>query len=106
MWLRPRTEILPPDVRWLEFHDDTKQSVTAVGVGLLNLVYVEGALLALILGHARRPSGIRWAGLLISFLLLRSAFLAALEDAEPPCTLQRYPVVILFTPSVLGDLRP
>src|SRR5258708_3130423 len=83
MWLRPRTEILPPDVRWWEFHDDTQQSVIAVGFGLLNLAYVAGTLLAIIRGQARgqargrarTPSGIRWAGLFSSFLLLRSVFL-------------------------------
>ena len=109
MWLRPRTEILPPDVRWWEFNDDTKQSVLAVGFGLLNLTYVAAALLALIRaqarGQARTPSGIRWAGLLISFLLLRSAFLGTLENPEPRYTLECYPVVILFTSRVLADLR-
>jgi len=101
MWLRPRTEILPPDVRWWEFHDDTKQSVLAVGFGLLNLAYVAAALLALILGQARRPSGIRWAGLLISFLLLRSAFLGTLENPEPRYTLECYPAIIVLASSLL-----
>src|ERR1700686_1604230 len=53
MWLRPRTEILPPDVRWWEFNDDAKQSVIALGFGLLNLAYVAAALLALIRAQAR-----------------------------------------------------
>jgi len=106
MWLRPRTEILPPDVRWWEFHDDTKQSVLAVGFGLLNLAYVAAALLALILGQARgkarRPSGIRWAGLLVSFLLLRSAFLGTLENPEPRYTLECYPAIIVLASSLLS----
>jgi len=105
MWLRPRTEILPPDVRWWEFHDDTKQSVIAVGFGLLNLVYVAAALLALIRvparGQARTPSGIRWAGLLVSFLLLRSAFLGTLENPEPRYTLECYPAIIVLASSLL-----
>ena len=109
MWLRPRTEILPPDVRWWEFHDDTKQSIIAVGFGLLNLAYVAAALLALIRvqarGQARMPSGIRWAGLVVSFVLLRSVFLGTLENPEPRYTLECYPVVILFTCRVLADLR-
>src|SRR6266478_4726450 len=109
MWLRPRTEILPPDVRWWDFNDDTKQSVIAVGFGLLNLAYVAAALLALIRvqarGQARAPSGIRWAGLLISFLLLRSAFLGTLENPEPRYTLECYPVVILLTVTLLSEWR-
>ena len=99
MWLRPRTEVLPPDVRWWEFNDDTKQSVMAVGFGLLNLVYVTAALLALV----RKPSGIRWVGLLVGFLLLRTAFLGTLENPEPRYTLECYPVVILCAAAYLAN---
>jgi 4-amino-4-deoxy-L-arabinose transferase-like glycosyltransferase len=98
MWLRPRTELLPPDVRWWEFNDDTKQSVMAVGFGLLNLAYVALALGALV----RRPSGVRWAGLLVCFLLLRSAFLGTLENPEPRYTLECYPVVIVCAAACLA----
>jgi 4-amino-4-deoxy-L-arabinose transferase-like glycosyltransferase len=107
MWLRPRTELLPPDVRWWEFNDDTKQSVLAVGFGLLNLIYVVAALWALIrLASVRRPSAVRWAGLLVCFLLLRSAFLGTLENPEPRYTLECYPVVIVLAASVLPRKMP
>src|SRR6202140_3448300 len=107
MWLRPRTEILPPDVRWWEFNDDTKRSVIAVGFGLLNLAYVAAALLALIRAQARgqesTPSGIRWAGLLLSFLLLRSAFLGTLKTPEPRYTLECYPAIIVLAASLVAS---
>jgi hypothetical protein len=90
MWLRPRTELLAVDPRWWEFNDDWKHSLIAVGFGLLNLAYVGTALWVLVW----RRSGIRWAGLLICFLLLRSAFLATLENPEPRYTLEFYPAVI------------
>ncbi len=101
MWLRPRTEILPPDVRWWEFNDDTKQSVLAVGFGLLNLAYLAAALLALV----RSPSGVRWAGLLVGFLLLRSVFLGTLENPEPRYTLECYPVVIVCAAAFLARAK-
>jgi peptidoglycan/LPS O-acetylase OafA/YrhL len=102
MWLRPRTELLPPDPRWWEFHDDAKQSVLAVGFGVLNLAYVAAALLALLHRKSRRPSAIRWAGLLVSFLLLRSAFLGTLENPEPRYTLECYPAIIVLASLLLA----
>jgi len=106
MWLRPRTEILPPDPRWWEFNDDRKQSAMAVGFGLLNLAYVATALLAVVYRptrkSSRRPPGIRWAGLLVAFVLLRSAFLGTLENPEPRYTLECYPVVILWAAASLA----
>jgi hypothetical protein len=92
VWLRPRTEMLPPDVRWWEFNDDTRRSVVAVGFGLLNLAYIALALFA----FTCRRSEIRWAELLATFLLLRSAFLATMENPEPRYTLECYPVIIVL----------
>jgi hypothetical protein len=97
MWLRPRTETLPPDVRWWEFNDDAKRSTVAVGFGVLNLAYVTAALLALVC----RRSSIRWSGLLVTFLLLRSAFLGTLENPEPRYTLECYPAVIALASALV-----
>ena len=102
MWLRPRTELLPPDPRWWEFHDDAKQSVLAVGFGVLNLAYVAAALLAILQRKSHGPSAIRWAGLLVSFLLLRSAFLGTLENPEPRYTLECYPAIIVLASLLLA----
>jgi len=91
MWLRPRTELLPPDVRWWEFNDDPQWSVLAVGFGVINLFYVLAAFIGIF-----RFQSIRYAGLLIGFLLLRSAFLGTLENPEPRYTLECYPIVIVL----------
>jgi len=99
MWLRPRTELLPSDVRWWEFNDDTKGSALAVGLGLLNLAYVAAALLALI----RRHSRVRYLWLLIGFLLLRSAFLGTIGNPEPRYTLECYPVIIVLAAALLAS---
>ena len=98
MWLRPRTELLPSDVRWWEFNDDPKWSVLAVGFGALNLAYVAAALLALV----RRHSNIRYIGLVVGFLLLRSAFLETIENPEPRYTLEFYPVIIVLAAGFLA----
>ena len=92
MWLRPRTELLPSDPRWWEFNDDPRGSLMAVAAGLLNLAYVGVALLAAFW----RFSSIRYAGLLVAFVALRSAFLGTIENPEPRYTLECYPVVMLF----------
>ena len=97
MWLRPRTELLPPDVRWWEFNDDAKWSALAVAFGALNLAYVAAALLALL----RRHAAIRYVGLLVGFLALRSAFLGTIENPEPRYTLECYPVIIVLASAFL-----
>jgi 4-amino-4-deoxy-L-arabinose transferase-like glycosyltransferase len=101
MWLRPRTEILPPDVRWWEFDDDWKRSAVAVGFGLLNLAYMVAALWAAFW----RRAAMRWMGLLVFFLLLRSALLLTLENPEPRYTLEGYPAVLVLAASLTRD-RP
>ncbi len=97
MWLRPRTEMLPSDSRWWEFDDDPKRSALAVGLGVVNLIYVAAAFA----GLARAPS-FPLLGLLLLFVLLRSAFLGTLENPETRYTLECYPVVILFTSRIFA----
>jgi 4-amino-4-deoxy-L-arabinose transferase-like glycosyltransferase len=91
MWLRPRTELLPPDPRWWEFNDDKRWLTVAIGFGLLNLVYVGLACLG-----AWRAHSLSFIGLLLTFVILRSVFLGSLENPETRYTLECYPALILL----------
>lgn len=92
MWMRPRTELLPPDSRWYEFNDDLRWQVLALSFGAINLLYV----LAAVAGLALRYRSIAWVGLPLLFLILRSLFLGTLENPESRYTLECYPVIVLF----------
>ncbi len=91
MWLRPRTEILPSDIRWWEFNDDPKWMTLAIALGVINLFYVVAA----ILGGMYGKFGPHLA-LLLAFIAIRSLFLGTLENPEPRYVLECYPVVILL----------
>jgi 4-amino-4-deoxy-L-arabinose transferase-like glycosyltransferase len=91
MWLRPRTEMLPLNSRWWEYADDTQSSVIATLWGVLNLLFVAAAVMGVVRGP--RP---RYLGLMLLFVLLRSAFLGTLANPEPRYTLECYPVVLLL----------
>ena len=95
MWLRPRTETLPSDSRWWEFNDDPEWSALAVGLGLVGLFYVGMAAAGPMPGRA-----VPFLGLPLTFVILRSIFLATLENPEPRYTLECYPVLILLASAV------
>ena len=96
MWLRPRTEILPCNTRWWEFDEETKWLVLSVIVAVLNLLYIAAALLGLV-----RARTLPHLCLLLTFVIVRSAFLGTLENPEPRYTLECYPVVILLAAASL-----
>jgi hypothetical protein len=102
MWLRPRTELLPPDSRWYEFDDDRRWIVLAVGLGVLNLLYILAAIAGLV-----RGSPIAWVGLGLSYIVLRSLFLGTLENPETRYTLECFPAVIVMASALWGgDASP
>ena len=90
MWMRPRTELLPPDSRWYAFTDDLKWLTLSLGLGLINLLYVAGGLA----GFLRHWRSIAWVGLAVIFILLRSFFLGTMENPEARYTLESFPAVI------------
>jgi hypothetical protein len=99
MWLRPRTELLPPDPRWWEFNDGGWIAIS-LAFGLINVVYV--ALAAGGLLRAREFFGI---GLFVLFLGLRSLFLGTLENPEPRYTLECYPVLVVLAAVLFTSMK-
>lgn len=99
MWLRPRTELLPADPRWWELNDDRRWLVLTLTFGVWNLGYVFAALGGLV----RRHSEIRYLGLVVGFVLLRSAFLGTIENPEPRYTLECYPVIIVLAAAFVAS---
>jgi 4-amino-4-deoxy-L-arabinose transferase-like glycosyltransferase len=100
MWLRPRTETLPSDTRWWEFDDDPEWLALAMGLGIINLVYLGAAFAGLVRGQFAPHFA-----LLLTFVIVRSAFLATLENPEPRYTLECYPVAIILAASLFANAR-
>ena len=100
MWLRPRTEILPCNTRWWEFDEETKWLALSIALAIINLLYIAAALAGLIRAHH-----VPLLGLLLTFVVLRSAFLGTLENPETRYTLECYPVVIVLAAAVFAPTR-
>jgi hypothetical protein len=103
MWLRPRTEMLPIEVRWWEF-DDPPESAIALGFAAVNLFFVMAA--AFTAWKHRVQAGVM---LLVAVLVMRTLFLGSLENPEPRYTLELYPVILVLAAAAiaaLGGFRP
>jgi hypothetical protein len=98
MWLRPRTEMLPIDVRWWQFDQHPAETEFATAFAALNLAY----LLAALIGCLKQPP---FAGALLVFVLLRCALLLTLEAPEPRYTLECFPLLIALAGVALSS-RP
>jgi 4-amino-4-deoxy-L-arabinose transferase-like glycosyltransferase len=99
MWLRPRTEMLPLDSRWWAFADDPHDAVLATLWGAINFLFVGAAVMGVVRGP--RP---QYLGLLMLFVVLRSAFLGTLENPEPRYTLECFPVVLVLAAGWVSGL--
>jgi Dolichyl-phosphate-mannose-protein mannosyltransferase len=100
MWFRPRTEMLPLDSHWWRFEDDPHDSSIAMALGFLNLLLVGTAVVGAV--RAFRPDApLRYAGLLLTFVAVRSLFMMYAGVAEPRYVLECYPVVLIFAAHAL-----
>ena len=98
MWLRPRTETLPSDSRWWNFDDDPEGLTLTLTLGIINLLYLAAAVAGLV--RARFAPHL---GLLLTFVILRSAFLGTLENPETRYTLECYPLVIILAAALFQE---
>ena len=97
MWLRPRTEMLPVDVHWWRWADDPHDSGIAIGLGVGNL-----ALLAMAGWSLARIGRLRYAGMWLTYIALRTILLAAIATPEPRYVLECYPVVLALAGAALA----
>jgi hypothetical protein len=104
MWLRPRTEMLPLDSYWWHFEDDLHDSLIASALGLLNLLLVAAALIGAFRALRADPP-LRYAGLLLTFVVVRSLFMMYAGVAEPRYMLECYPVLFIFAAHALTSTR-
>ena len=101
LWLRPRTELLPLDVHWWRIAEDPHDAAISIALGVVSLFFVVAAVLAW-----RLRGAMDGAGLLLGFVLARTAFMAALPNPEPRYVLECYPVILVFAAVGLAGRAP
>jgi Dolichyl-phosphate-mannose-protein mannosyltransferase len=89
MWLRPRVEELPIELRWWQYREHPAETEFSFAYAGLNLLL----LLAALIGLYKRPP---LTGAILVFLLLRCALLLTLETAEPRYTLECFPLMLVL----------
>jgi 4-amino-4-deoxy-L-arabinose transferase-like glycosyltransferase len=101
MWLRPRVEDLPIELRWWQYWLHHQESYIVFAYGALNLAYLAAALA----GLYRRPP---LAGAMAAYIVLRSLLLGTIEAPETRYTLECFPMIIAlaaiaFSPRATSD---
>jgi hypothetical protein len=107
LWFTPRIELIPvsgtvfPLVQ--SWHDDKVDQSVTVGLFLLNIAYIALAIWGAVLLW-RRSSAVRpTVGVLVVFILLRTAFLTTLETPEPRYVLVCFPAIIALAAQVFAQ---
>jgi hypothetical protein len=99
MWLWPRTERFPVNIWWWDVGDHPRESMIAIGLGLVNLFYVGLALV----GFARRR--VPFEAALLVYIVLRCILLTTMENPEQRYTMVMFPMVFLAAGCALAGGR-
>ncbi len=97
MALRPRVEMFSTPLAWWKYHEDPPQTIFAAAYAALNLAYFVLAAQGIVLWRRRHWTGntpLAWA--MLSSILLRSALLLTLDNAEPRYTLEFFPILFFL----------
>lgn len=100
IWLRPRTEMLPIDTHWWRFSDDPHDSSWAVFLMLVNFAFVAIA----VMGILRGPP-IKYIGIFLMYLFIRTLFLGWMGVAEDRYTLECFPCLFILGARYLAGRR-
>jgi hypothetical protein len=107
LWFTPRIELIPvsgtvfPLVQ--SWHDDKVDQSVTVGLFLLNIAYIVLAIWGAVLLW-RRSSAVRpIVGVLVVFMVLRTAFLTTLETPEPRYVLVCFSAIIALAAQVFAQ---
>ena len=95
MFLRPRLELLPNDLRWWQYGEHHGETEVAYAFAALNLAY----LLLAARGAWRQPPLL---GAMLVFVLLRAMLLATIETPEQRYTLECLPIEFVLAGVALG----
>jgi hypothetical protein len=97
MWLRPHSEMLPLDQHFWDIRRDPHDALCGIALGILNLAYIGAA----VAGAWLLRRKIRYLGLLLTYPVVRSLFLAATGASEDRYTLECYPFVFVLAAGFL-----
>lgn len=89
MWFWPRTELFNLEVHWWRYDDHPRQTVIASGLALVNLGYLSLA----VVGFAKRR--VPLTATLLSYVALRCALLATVENPEQRYTMVMFPILFI-----------
>ena len=91
IWLRPRTEMLPIDTHWWRFKADPHDSSWAIFLMVVNLAFVAIAMMGILRGPP-----IRYIGMFLMYLFIRTLFLWYMGVAEDRYTLECFPCLFIL----------